>query len=153
MNDFLSVLNDPNHWHWFVLAIILITIEVVAPGSFFLWMGVGAAVTGLVVLLSPELGFTWQLLIFCVAALVGLIAGRHFFRKTAENEGSFGLNERGAQMVGKTFIVAEAFVGGRGKIKVGYSLWIASGPDAEQGDSVKVLAVNGVMAEVEKVDP
>jgi inner membrane protein len=152
MTDFLAVLNDPTHWHWFVLAIILVTIEVVAPGSFFLWMGVGAAVTGLAMLLAPDLAFPWQLLIFCLAALAGLLIGRHFFRKTSETEENFGLNERGQQMVGKTYVAAENFVGSRGKIKVGDSLWIASGFDAKKGDTVRVTAVNGAAAEVERAD-
>ena len=152
VNNFFSLLNDPTHWHWFVLAIILVIIEVVAPGSFFLWMGLGAAVTGLALLLSPELGFSWQVLIFCLAAIAGLIIGRHFFRKNAESEEDFGLNERGNQMIGKTFVVAEDFTGGRGKIKVGDSLWIANGPDVKKDEVVRVTEVSGVAATIERLE-
>ena len=35
-----------NHWHWWILAVALVVLEAFAPGTFFLWMGISAAVVG-----------------------------------------------------------------------------------------------------------
>ncbi|GIT25636.1 MAG: hypothetical protein CM1200mP41_16800 [Gammaproteobacteria bacterium] len=34
------------HWTWWIIAVVLIILEVSAPGTFFLWMGVSAGVVG-----------------------------------------------------------------------------------------------------------
>ncbi len=45
-------------WHWWVAAIVLIGVEVFAPGTVALWMAVSAAVVGLLLLAVPEV--SWQ---------------------------------------------------------------------------------------------
>ncbi len=35
------------HWAWWVAAGVLLIIELVAPGVFFIWLGIAAALTGL----------------------------------------------------------------------------------------------------------
>ena len=40
-------LEEIEFWHWWVAAIGLIVVEVFAPGTVALWMGVSAAVVGL----------------------------------------------------------------------------------------------------------
>ena len=39
--------------HWWVLAVVLLALEVAAPGTFFLWLAMAAAVVGLIVLVLP----------------------------------------------------------------------------------------------------
>ena len=54
-----SYLASIDYWHWWILAGILLIIEVAAPSFFFLWLSIAAGITGLVLLAAPELG--WQL--------------------------------------------------------------------------------------------
>ena len=42
-------------WHWWVLGVALIIVESLAPGFFFLWMGVAAGATGVLLLVAPSL--------------------------------------------------------------------------------------------------
>ena len=37
------------HWHWWILAVVLLVLEIFAPGTFFMWMGASAVVVGLLV--------------------------------------------------------------------------------------------------------
>ena len=49
------------HWTWWIIAVVLIILEVSAPGTFFLWMGVSAGMVGFALLLVPELAWELQL--------------------------------------------------------------------------------------------
>jgi len=72
------------HWHWWILAAILIILEVFAPGAFFLWLGISAAVVGGVTYISPEIDWEYQLLLFSVLAVVSIVAWRKYFRSKPE---------------------------------------------------------------------
>ena len=47
-----------DYWHWWVLAILLLILEVFSPAAFFVWIGLAAGIMGFVVLAMGELG--WQ---------------------------------------------------------------------------------------------
>jgi inner membrane protein len=61
------------------------------------------------------------------------------------------LNRPAAQLVGRVLILAEAIEGGRGKVRVGDTLWPVEGPDAPEGAEVKVTAAKGTVLQVERV--
>lgn len=61
------------------------------------------------------------------------------------------LNRPAAQLVGRVLILAEAIEGGRGKVRVGDTLWPVEGPDAPQGAEVRVTAAKGTVLVVERV--
>ena len=46
MDDMFQQLN---HWHWWILAVLFVVLEVFTPGTYFLFMGVSAVVIGGVV--------------------------------------------------------------------------------------------------------
>src|SRR5262245_19875205 len=58
------------HYLWWIVALALIAIEVIMPGYFMLWIGIGAAVTGLLALLIPGLPLLVQSMAFAVLAFV-----------------------------------------------------------------------------------
>jgi inner membrane protein len=62
------------------------------------------------------------------------------------------LNRRGAQLIGRIVDVAEAIVGGRGKVKVGDTLWTVEGPDTHAGTPVRVASSDGTVLRVEAVE-
>ena len=59
------------------------------------------------------------------------------------------LNLRGQQYVGKTFVLEQPIAEGRGKLRVGDTLWSAEGPDLDAGKRVRVTAVKGTVLVVE----
>ncbi len=69
-------------WNWLVFGLILLILEISAPGFFFIWFGLAALVTGaLAFLLSSTTGFGWQFqtVVFLVLAVIFVLAGRRFF--------------------------------------------------------------------------
>ena len=57
---------------------------------------------------------------------------------------------RGQQYIGRSLVVEQAIQNGRGKVRVGDSLWAAEGPDAPAGARVTVTAAKGTVLVVER---
>ena len=139
-------------WYWWVAAVVLIGVEMLSPGFFFLWMGLSAFITGLLLFVIPVMSFELQLFIFAVLSMVSAILWRNYMNKHPDETDHPYLNQRGAQYVGRTFILIEAIENGRGKIKVDDSRWRVEGDDCPVGSTVKVVAVDGMTLKVIRVD-
>jgi inner membrane protein len=137
-------------WHWFIVAIILITLEmVVLPAVYFLWMGISAGVVGCLMMLFPAMPFMAQIIIFTVLAVVSLVIHKNYLKKNPPTTDEPTLNRRGEQYVGRTFTLHEAIVNGVGKLKVDDSTWKVMGKDMHKGGKVKVVGVDGTVFKVE----
>ena len=147
MSDYFSTLL---FWHWWLLGLVLVVIEMVAPGFFLLWIGLAAGVTGLVLFIVPGMGWQVQFVLFGVLALASVAAARYYVRRNPIRSEDATLNRRGSQYVGHVFNLDEAIVNGVGKVKVGDGWWRAQGPDLPAGARVKVVGVDGNMLKVEK---
>ena len=132
-------------WHWFVLGVILITIEMFVPGAFFLGMGIAAIIVGVVVWVDMSLSLAIQVLCFAVLSLVSVPVLRHFLKTRPIKSDQPLLNRRGEQYVGRHFTLSEPIVNGRGKIRVDDSTWKIRGADCEAGSTVTVTGVDGVV--------
>ncbi len=60
------------------------------------------------------------------------------------------LNRRGAQCIGRVFVVEEPIAAGRGKVRIGDTLWTVEGPDTAAGTPVRVMQANGTVLTVER---
>ena len=59
------------------------------------------------------------------------------------------LNRRAEQLIGRVLLLEEAIEGGRGKVRVGDTLWLAEGADLPAGTRVKVTGVRRDALQVE----
>jgi|SRR5579859_3679376 membrane protein implicated in regulation of membrane protease activity len=142
------------HYLWWILALVLIAIEVILPGYFMLWIGIGAGITGLAVLLAPGMSLLAQAVVFVLLAFLSCVAYWYGLRPRLmrDEPGNALLNRRGEQKIGQRYVLAEAIVHGRGKAKVGDSLWLVRGPDLPVGSSVEVVGVDGTTLLVRAVE-
>ena len=127
-------------WQWWVFAVILLILEVLLPGTVFLWMAVAAAVIGALVFLMPSLSIplAWTLFaLFSVASLLGWLS----MRKKRPAEPPSNLNKRGQEYVGRTFTLTEPITNGRGRIKIGDTLWTVEGDDCAVGSRIEIIAI------------
>jgi inner membrane protein len=138
------------HYLWLIVALVLIAIEVIMPGYFMLWIGIGAAATGLLVLLMPDMSLLAQSVVFAVLAFVSCAVYWYGVRPKLQHDepGDERLNRRGEQLIGKRYVLIEAIVNGRGKARVGDGQWLVSGPDLPVGSTVEVVAVDGTTLQV-----
>jgi len=139
-------------WYWWVLALIFLVVEILAPGFFFLWMAVSGFVTGILVLMIPALSLNVQIFIFSLLSIIAILVWKFYIKKYATETDQPLLNKRGAQYIGRTFNLYEAIENGQGKIKVDDSIWKVQGEDCDINTRVKVIAIRGTVFDVEKVN-
>ena len=142
---------EPVYWNWWILGLVLIIAEMLAPGTFMLWLGMAALTTGLMVWLFPAIGWQWQVLLFAVLTIVSIVFWWSYFRHRPVRSEDPLLNRRGHQYVGRVFTLEAPIVNGQGKIRVDDSFWKIVGTDCPAGTRVKVTGVEGVILKV-KVD-
>jgi membrane protein implicated in regulation of membrane protease activity len=143
-----ALLAQVDYWHWWILAGILLLIEVMAPSFYFLWLAVAAAVVGLVMLVVPELGWQYQLMIFSGLSVISIALFRKYQRTNPAQTDQPTLNRRGEQYIGRTFTLGQPVINGVGKIKVDDSTWRISGEDMPAGTQVQVTGADGVILKV-----
>lgn len=139
-----------SYWQWWVLAGVLLIVEVLAPGTFFLWLAVSAAAVGLLVWLVPTTSIEAAWSLFAVLGVISVVMVLKF-RKPPKEDAATRLNKRGQEYVGRVFELTEPIHNGKGKLKIGDTLWSVSGPDLPTGTQVKVAAVEAGELKVEGV--
>ena len=145
----MDYLQHLSFWDWLAFGTMLLILEVLVGGGYLLWIGVAAAAVGVLTYLFPELPWTWQFLGFAVLSVLIAVLWWQRQRSAAKPSDSPGLNRRGSEFVGRSFLLHEAIVGGRGKIRAGDTLWLVSGPDLPAGSTVRVTGQDGVLLKVE----
>ncbi len=130
-------------WSWIILGLVLIGAELMAPGIFFIWLGLAAIVTGV---LGAALDLSWQAssILFALLSVVAVILGRYVTRSKESSEPSAShLNQRGQALVGRVFTLETPIKGGEGRIRVDDSSWRVTGADRFAGAKVRVVRVEG----------
>jgi membrane protein implicated in regulation of membrane protease activity len=148
--DWLNVLvSGESGWGWLALAAILFALDVTAPGFFLVWFALASAAVGALLFAVPLIN-PWPLVAFCVASVLSLLAGRALWGSHREVESEKPLlNQRGRQLVGQTFTLSEPIAGGRGRMKVGDTVWTVAGPTMPAGELVRVKSAEGTVLTVE----
>ncbi|MDW8370175.1 MAG: NfeD family protein [Geminicoccaceae bacterium] len=141
-------------WHWWVLGGLLVLLEAVAPGFVLIWLGTAALATGGVLWLVPDLAWPWQITLFSLLNLVGagVWLARRRLRVGAAAADEHALNRRAESHIGRIVHLVEPILDGRGKVRIGDTVWLASGPDLPAGRRVKIVAARGTLLEVQPVE-
>jgi membrane protein implicated in regulation of membrane protease activity len=141
----------PVFWHWLILGSVLVALEALVPGTFLLWPGLAAFVTGIVAYMAPGLGWETHALIFGILTVLAAVAGRSLYARLRHPPSQAPLlNQRQAQLVGTVHVLDSAIADGRGRLHVGDSSWSVTGPDLPAGTKVRVVAVDGNILTVEE---
>ncbi len=150
MGDFFTTIN---HWHWLILAVVLIILEIFVSGFVLFWLGVSAAIVGIILAISPGIEWETQTILFSIFSVVSIVIWFKYGKKRGiENSDRPTLNKRGEQYVGRVFTLTEPITDGVGKIRVDDSSWRITGEDANIGDKVKVVGIESTTLNVEKIE-
>ncbi len=122
---------------WFIVAIILISIEIFSPTFFYLSLGIGALLAGIFAYIIPS--FPFQVVIFVVFALLFYL----WFKKNSTRLFVSRIEKTKIDSLKhKKGILTKGIIGGRtGYIKIGREEWPAVGKDEESIESGKVVRV------------
>ena len=145
----MEYLQHLSFWDWLAFGTVLLILEVFGAGGYLLWIGLAAAAVGLLTYLLPDLPWAWQFFAFALLSLLTAVFWWRRQRSAAKPSDVPGLNRRGSEFLGRTFVLHEAIVGGRGKIRAGDTLWLVTGPELPAGREVRVTGQDGVLLKVE----
>ena len=150
----LQLIKDAGPWAWWILGIALLVAEIAVPGNFLVWVGIAGILTGVLSNMFWETSWwVWEVQWLSFAALSGLSLwlGRQWLHRSHRQSEEPTLNQRGASLVGRTADLIEPLHNGRGRVKIGDTIWIVAGPDLPAGSKVKVVASEGSDLRVEPV--
>jgi membrane protein implicated in regulation of membrane protease activity len=66
-------------WHWLVLGLVLIGLEMTVPTFFLMWFGLGALLVGIVALIA-EPGLAVQLVLWALASMLMMVVWLKWFK-------------------------------------------------------------------------
>ena len=136
-------------WYWWALSAVLLVCEMMLPGVVFLFLALGAAMAGMLLVLEPEMSIEMQLAIFAVVSVVSAVGLRPWLRGIQKRSDDPNLNARGDSMIGKVLVLDQPILRGRGRVILGDGSWAVTGPDMVAGAKVRVAAVDGTELRVE----
>ena len=125
----------------------------------WLWL-LAATVFGIAELLMPVtaaamvfgIPVTAQLLLFALLSVAAVYAGRRWYVRNPLPSSDPLLNDRAARLHGETLVVVSEIENGRGRVKVGDSVWACRGPDCPAGSRVRVIGADGSCLRVERIE-
>jgi len=139
-------------WNWLRLSVALFILETTAPGVYFIWFGMAALMVGALALYI-DIAWQWQLVLFGSIAMISVLFFRYYSILWRPSQHEPQLNDRGAYYVGRVVEIKEAIIAGRGRARVGDSLWSVEGPDMPAGARARVVATKGTVLIVEAHTP
>lgn len=142
-------LDGAHFWHWWLLGVLLLVLEMLAPGVFFLWLGVAAGLIGLLVWLVPAVPWQSQVLGFAILSVSLALLARVWLKRHPIQTDQPRLNRRGEQYVDRIFTLDDPISNGTGKLRVDDTTWKIRGEDCPSGTRVRVIGVDGVILLVE----
>lgn len=141
---------QPVFWHWLIAGVVLIGAEAMVPGTYLLWPGIAAFLTGVVAYMAPGLGWEVHAGIFAALTVAAAVAGRKLYSRLKEPASQAPLlNKRAAQLVGTIHTLDTPILDGYGRMKLGDTTWKVSGPDLPTGARVTVIGADGIVLKVE----
>ena len=144
------------YWHWILLGIALVLMEIALPSFITLWLGAAAIVVGLLLLAMPDMSFTLQILIWTVMSVLLTWGWFKFMKPLSVDRTMAGLSRE--QIIGQAGQVLRVPLdGGKGLLRfpapiLGADEWqFISQDELKIGDRVRVTELSGNSLIVSKV--
>ena len=132
---------DPGVFAWLVAAV-----SMALP-----WLGIGLGIFGGWQVSRGETEGWWLVGAGALCLICDVVIDFVWAHPTVSKSDQPDLNRPAVQLVGRVLVVVEPIEGGRGKVRVGDTLWPAEGPDLPAGAEVRVTAAKGTVLQVERV--
>ena len=148
----IDVIRSLGAWSWIILGGILLAVELIAPGTFVLWLGVAAILVGVI---SFVIDWSWQEqgVGFAILAVASLVMWWRLIRPARRDEDAGDqpfLNRRAQGFVGREFTLEKPIVDGAGTVRIGDTVWRVTGPDCAAGSRVRIARAEGATLFVER---
>ncbi len=138
------------YWIWIIGGLLLMLVELLAPGLFFIWLGLAALATGAAAWML-DLGWAMSAIVFVAFAVGSVFAGRAITGANGSKpESASNLNALSQDLIGKTYRLDHAIKNGEGRLRIGDTVWRAHGDDIAAGERVRIVRLDGTALVVER---
>ena len=104
------------YWHWFLLGIGLLIVEILLPSFTIFWFGLGALVVGVVLWVFPDFSLTGQILLWSIASVMFAVLWFKYFKPRMVDKTKAGIAREAA--IGESGQVIKApMENGRGIVR------------------------------------
>lgn len=148
----IELLSQLTAWHWLILGVVLLGLELLTGSTFILWPAVSALAVGILLFIAPGMGWELQMLLFFLLSITTLVLGRTHLQKLVKGGEPSDLNDPGQAMVGRQVKAVGDFSGTEGRVAVDDTQWSARLDigTAVAGDLLRVQSVVGATLIVER---
>jgi membrane protein implicated in regulation of membrane protease activity len=138
-------------WHWLVLGLVLVVVEMASAGGFYIiFFGIGAVIVGLLALFGLA-GPAWaQVLLFAGLSVIGLVLFRDRFLRWFQVDPQLPPVDALVGEIGQ--VMEDLAPAAVGRVELRGSAWSArnaSGVPLSRGSRCRVVRVDGLMLFVE----
>ena len=144
------------YWHWLVLGMVLMLLELAIPSFTIFWFGLGGLVVGVLMMLAPGISLTAQILVWIIASSAFVLFWFKVLKPRMTDRTTAGLSREAA--LGETAMVTRLPEGGRrGEIRftvpmLGSDTWpFICSDEVAVGERVMVQDVSGNTMIVKKI--
>ena len=145
----------PEWWHWLVLGIVLMLLELAIPAFFIIWFGLGGVLVGLLLLVAPSLSLTAQVIVWTVASVAMTVL---WFRVFRTDQQKTRIGQTAGAAIGEVGLLITAvgpYQPGQLRFQkpvLGAEQWECRSDDAiAAGERVRVVSVAGSYVNIEKL--
>lgn len=144
------------YWHWLVVGMLLMLLELVVPSFTIFWFGLGGLVVGVLLLMAPGISLTWQILVWIIASTAFAIFWFRVLKPRMTDRTKAGISREA--VLGETAMVTRVPEGSRrGEMRfavpvLGADTWpFICLEEVAVGDRVTVQDVSGNTMMVKKI--
>lgn len=137
----LSAVFD-SYWYWLSAALLLLLLEVLIPGAFLMWIGLGAAGVGLFLFIFPTTALAWQLVALAVSVTAAVLFGAAWQKKSRQ-QNPHSLNQGLRSYLGRHATASHDFEQGQGRVRLDDSSFAAYSDEIIKAQqTVLIIAVD-----------
>jgi len=119
----MEILSDPAVI-WFLVGLGLLLLELALPGLVLLFFGAGAWATALVCAIT-DISLNWQIFIFLLASLLGLVLLRKYLKRRFFSKTDKEAEDQLEEFIGRKARAVDDFKDGSGKVEFKGTRWSA----------------------------
>src|SRR3569833_3367647 len=137
-------------WMWMGLALMVVFFVVSLCCLFLVWVCFGVVVVGFFSWADTTVPPMNQLLFFGAVTLTGVVLSQFFVKPKPESESNTDGEEppvkaaNASHLINRTLTLNQPIVDGFGEMEIDGVMWRLRGEDAQPGEQVRVLNVDGL---------
>ncbi|HTB23399.1 MAG TPA: NfeD family protein [bacterium] len=157
----MQLLMDPVSFWWPLgLGLLLMTGELFAPSTVFLWTGAAGVLVALPMVLWPSLPLVADLGLWLLFSLAAVLAARRYHRGHPLSGERVGLspsaspNRYGTEFIGMSTVLKADSQGGETRVSLQGASWGVKlkGGDLKAGSRIRVVGLDGIFLVAEPAD-